>query len=98
MNRSTSANFAGCLSIAFSLAFWVWFGLLALLPERQSLALLRLGANSGGQVFWLLSWIVGLLLGLIATLQGSRRWIGAVILTTVSAATAIYLVWHMEKP
>jgi|ERR1022692_805905 hypothetical protein len=95
MNRLISANSMGCLSVACSLAFWVWLGLSFLMPSSLRLVWFELVAGKGALVLWLVLWIAGLLMGLTATVLGSRRWIGAVILALVSDAVVVHIVSRM---
>jgi hypothetical protein len=90
MNRRTIATGIGYLSIACSLAFWAWAGLFLFTPLNRSDAWLHVGA--GAPVLWLVLWIAGALLGLIATALGSRGWILAVILAIASFGAAALMM------
>jgi hypothetical protein len=86
MNRRAIATGIGYLSLACSLAFWVWLGLFLFTPLNHSDAWLHVGV--GVPVLWPMLWIAGALLGLIAAALGSRGWLLAVILALASFAAA----------
>ena len=86
MDRRTTANGIGCLSVACSLAFWLWAGLFLFTPLNKSEAWLRLVDEP---VLWIMLWIAGFLLGLIATALGSKRWAFAAVLALVSFGAAV---------
>jgi hypothetical protein len=69
---------------------WAWAGLFLFTPLNRSDAWLHVGA--GAPVLWLVLWIAGALLGLIATALGSRRWILAVILALASFGAAALMM------
>jgi hypothetical protein len=91
MNRKTLTNGIGCLSLAGSLAFWVWFFALVLLVQVgiQHIDWLyefdRLG-------IWLTLYGMGLSLALIATALGSRWWGLAAIFALASFLLAAWMV------
>jgi hypothetical protein len=90
MNRATFAIGTGYMSVACSLAFWVWAGLFLFTPLNRSDAWLNLGV--GAPLVWLVLWIAGALLGLIACALGSRGWILATILAVASFGGAVLAV------
>jgi hypothetical protein len=94
MNRETIATGIGYLSVACPLAFWVWAGLFLFTPLNRSDAWLHVGAAA--PVLWLVLWIAGALLGLIATALGSRGWILAVILALASFGAAALMMSKIE--
>lgn len=84
------ATAIGYLSVACSLAFWLWLGLFLFTPLNRSDAWMHIGADA--PVLWLALWIAGALLGLIARALGSKGWIFAMVLAVASFGAATLMI------
>jgi len=79
----------GCLSVACSLAFWIWATLFLFTPLNRSDVWLQVGVGAGAGLLWLTLWALGLLLGVLAASWGSRRWAWAAVLAVASYLAAV---------
>src|SRR5277367_6235235 len=82
IRRRTIANATGCASLALSLVFWLLlcFGIAKAHFAREHF---MEGLNTLFHV-WGMIWVLGLLLALVATGLGSRRWALATLLPVIS--------------
>jgi hypothetical protein len=85
MSRRTIANGIGCLSIPFSLSFWILVCLAAIFGHVPAWL-------DGGVNLWLILAALGFALAIIAASIGSRRWALAAALPFLSFIAAIATV------
>jgi len=94
MKNNTSANRIGSVSVACSLAFWLWACFFLFTPYgRNAEWVLHVMVAFW---LWIALWILGFLLGLVAAAMGSRRWLAASLLALVSCGVAAWLVSGIE--
>jgi hypothetical protein len=89
MKNNTAAKRIGLVSVACSLAFWLWACIFLFTPLNHSEWVLHVMVAFG---LWLALWAMGFLLGLAAAAMGSRRWLVAALFALVSCGAAAWLV------
>jgi hypothetical protein len=89
MENNTTANRIGFVSIACSLAFWLWACIFLFTPLNRSEWVLRVMVAYG---LWITLWALGFLLGLAAGALGSKRWFAAALLAPASCGAAVWIV------
>ena len=92
--KLTAANGVGFASIGCSLAFWLWACLTLFTPfGHDNEWVVRVAVAFW---FWILVWALGILLGFVAAVRGSKRWLFAALFAFASCGVAFWLVSGIE--
>lgn len=87
MNTKSSANVFGYASLVCSFSFWI-FLTLRIIPKFPKI---DLPFN-----YWLAIWAIGVVLAVIASARGSRRWAWAILAPLGSFFLVTILIHLME--